>query len=232
MSDQRTALVTGATGGLGAAVAARLGELGHRVVLAARDTEAAAALAKSIAERTGARTDCVELDVTDPASVDAARDAVGAVDILINNAGVLVDAGRDVTTVPMELVEQTLTVNTLGTWRVTQAFLPGMIERRWGRVVNISSGTASFTHGLFGATPAYSVSKAALNALTVLLAMSTQGSGVLVNAINPGRVRTRMQPHAQRLPAEAAEEIVWVATLPDGGASGSFFRPGRKVMGW
>ncbi len=232
MSDRRTALVTGATGGLGTAVATRLAELGHRIVLSARDTDAAAAFAKELAERTGAETGWVGLDITDPASVDAARDAAGPVDILINNAGVLVDDGHDVATVPLELAERTLTVNTLGTWRVAQAFLPGMLERRWGRIVNISSGTASFTHGLYGGAPAYSLSKIAINALTVLLAKSTEGSGVLVNAVNPGRVRTRMQPHAQRLPAEAAEGIVWAATLPDGGASGTFFRADRKVMGW
>ncbi|MFI6820012.1 SDR family NAD(P)-dependent oxidoreductase [Micromonospora sp. NPDC050187] len=232
MTGQRTALVTGATGGLGAAVAARLGELGHRVVLAGRDGDAAAAIAKDLAERTDATTDWVGLDVTDPASVDAARDAVGAVDILVNSAGVLVDAGHAAATVPLELVEQTLAVNTLGAWRVSQAFLPGMIERRWGRIVNISSGTASFTHGIFGAAPAYSLSKVALNALTVLLAGSAKDSGVLVNAVNPGRVRTRMQPTAQRTPDEAAEGIVWAATLPDDGPSGCFLRGDREVMGW
>jgi NAD(P)-dependent dehydrogenase (short-subunit alcohol dehydrogenase family) len=232
MTDQRTALITGATGGLGAAVAKRLGELGHRVVLAGRDTAAAAAIAKELAERTGAKTDWVGLDVTDSASVDAARDAVGAVDILVNSAGLLVDAGQDATTVPLELVEQTLAVNTLGAWRVSQAFLPGMIERRWGRIVNISSGTASFTHGIFGRAPAYSLSKVALNALTVMLAESTKDSGVLVNAVNPGRVRTRMQPTAQRSPEEAAEGIVWAATLPDEGPSGCFLRGDREVMGW
>lgn len=232
MTGQRTALVTGATGELGTAVAARLAELGHRVVLAGRDTAAAKAIAEDLAARTGAPTGWVGLEVTDPASVAAARHAAGPVDILINNAGVLVDAGRDAATVPMELVEQTLAVNAVGAWRVAQAFLPGMLERRWGRILNISSGTASFTHGLFAAAPAYTLSKTALNALTVLLAMSTKDSGVLVNAINPGRVRTRMQPAAQRSPAEAAEAIVWAATLPDGGASGTFFRADHKIMGW
>lgn len=232
MTARRTALVTGATGGLGAAVAAGLAGLGHRVVLAGRDPGAAAAAAKDLAGRTGAETAWAGLDVTDPASVDAARDTVGAVDILVNSAGVLVDAGSDAASVPLELVEQTLAVNALGAWRVAQAFLPGMLARRWGRIVNISSGTASFTHGLFGAAPGYTVSKTALNALTVLLAASTRDSGVLVNAINPGRVRTRMQPHAQRLPAEAAECIVWAATLPDDGASGSFFGPGRNDLAW
>ncbi|SCL26645.1 Short-chain dehydrogenase [Micromonospora pallida] len=232
MTDRRTALITGATGGLGAAVAARLGELGHRVVLAGRDADAAAAIAKDLAERTGATTDWIGLDVTDPASVDAARDAVGAVDILVNSAGVLVDPGQNAKTIPMELVEQSLTVNTIGTWRVSQAFLPGMLERRWGRIVNISSGTASFTHGLFGGAPAYSLSKVALNALTVMLAESTKDSGVLVNAVNPGRVRTRMQPTAQRSPEEAAEGIVWAATLPDDGPTGSFLRGDHEIMGW
>ncbi|WP_406379443.1 SDR family NAD(P)-dependent oxidoreductase [Streptomyces sp. NBC_01618] len=226
-SSRRTALVTGANRGLGLAVSTLLHERGHCVVLAARD----GAAAREAAERVGERATGVALDVTDDASVKEAAERVGPVDVLVNNAGILLDAGQPPSEVAVHAVEETLSVNLLGAWRVSQAFLPSMVRNGWGRVVMVSSGTGSFTNGLFVRTPAYAVSKAALNALTVLLAQETGGSGVLVNAVNPGLVRTRMRPDAERLPQEAATDIVWAATLPDGAQSGVFFRSGA-VVGW
>ncbi|MGH3998449.1 MAG: SDR family NAD(P)-dependent oxidoreductase [Pseudonocardiaceae bacterium] len=225
--NPRIALVTGATGELGAAIAQRLVALRHQVVLAARNDAAA----RTLADELGAGTRWVNMDVTDAASVAAAAKTVDHVDIVINNAGVLLDDGDCAATVNLELVERTLAVNTVGAWRVAQAFLPGMLDRGWGRVVNVSSGTASFTRGLFPGAPAYSLSKVGLNAVTVLLAQATSGRGVLVNAINPGRVRTRMQPDAPRAPDEAAVDVVAVATLPDG-PTGQFLRAGSEVMPW
>lgn len=225
--SSRTALVTGANRGLGLAVAELLHRQGHRVVLAARDEAAARAAAGRLGE--GARA--VALDVTDDASVKEAAQRVGHVDVLVNNAGVLLDAGGRPSDVPVRAVEDTLAVNLLGSWRVSQAFVPGMVRAGWGRVVMVSSGTGSFTNGLFLRTPAYSVSKAALNALTVLLAQETAGTGVLVNAVNPGLVRTRMRPDAERRPEEAAADVVAAATLPDDAQSGVFLRSGA-VIGW
>jgi NAD(P)-dependent dehydrogenase (short-subunit alcohol dehydrogenase family) len=224
---RRTALVTGANRGIGQAVAAALHAAGHRVVLAARDEEA---VGKAAAELGEGATPAV-LDVSDAESVRRAAERAGPVDILVNNAGVQLDWGERPSRVDLDLVERTLEVNLLGTWRVSQAFVPGMVERGWGRVVNISSGTGSFTIGIADMCPAYSVSKSSLNALTVMLAKETEDTGVLVNAINPGLVRTRMRPAAEQSPQEAAEDIVRAATLPDGGPSGVFFRRGA-VIGW
>src|SRR5262245_34874322 len=143
MGEPRTVLVTGANRGLGRAVAAALRAAGWQVVVAARD----GAEAESVALELGARA--VSLDTTDPDSVKRAHEAIGPVDSLVNNAGVLLDAGSDPLSVSLELVEQTIAVNLLGSWRVTQEFLPDMVSRGWGRVVLVSSGTAAFHNRLF-----------------------------------------------------------------------------------
>lgn len=227
MGTARTALVTGANRGLGKAVAAALHAAGLRVVLGARDGEQAVAAAAEL----GHGATAVQLDVTDAASVREARAAAGAVDVLVNNAGVLPDAGTDPLSVPLDAVERAFAVNVLGSWRVSQAFVPAMLANGWGRVVMVSSGTASFATGVFGGAPGYSASKVALNAITVMLAEQTRGCGVLVNAVNPGRVRTDMMPAAQRRAQDAAVDVLRAALLPDGGPTGAFLR-GEGELGW
>ncbi|MGJ6967132.1 SDR family NAD(P)-dependent oxidoreductase [Streptosporangium sp. G11] len=224
-APRRTALVTGANRGLGRAVCEVLADLGHRVVVAGRDEREAGRVAAEI----GGDTLAVALDVTDDKSVRRCRERAGAVDILVNNAGVLLDGGTSPSSVPPDLVERHLRVNTVGAWRVSQAFLPDMLERGWGRIVMVSSGTGAFSNGLFPGAPAYSVSKAALNAVTVLLAGETRDRGVLVNAVNPGRVRTRMYPSAEQTPRDAAVDIAWAATLPEDGPTGTFLRARRPI---
>jgi NAD(P)-dependent dehydrogenase (short-subunit alcohol dehydrogenase family) len=226
-SDTRTALVTGANRGLGRAIAVALHALGHRVVITARTDHDAREAASTL----GGSAIGVELDVTATDGARAAHERVGPVDILINNAGVLLDLGRRPSSVPLELVERHLTTNTLGPWRVSQAFLPDMLTKGWGRIVMVSSGTAAFSNGVFPGTPGYSLSKTALNALTVMLAEEVRGSGVIVNAVNPGLVRTRMRPDAERSPEDAAEDVAWAATLPDDGPTGMLFR-NRRVVAW
>ncbi|MGK5637071.1 SDR family NAD(P)-dependent oxidoreductase [Streptomyces sp. URMC 126] len=222
----RTALVTGANRGLGLAVATELAARGHRVLFAARDEAAA----KRAAARAAGDTAALALDVTDPDAVRAAA-ARRSVDILVNNAGVLLDWGSAPAVADLDLVRRSLDVNLLGAWRVTQAFLPGMVERGWGRVVNVSSGAASFAYGPAPECPGYTASKVALNALTTMLAREVEGTGVLVNAVNPGLVRTRMQPQAEQTPEEAARHVADAATLPDGGPCGVFLRR-DAVIDW
>ena len=227
MGEQRVALVTGANRGLGRAVARELHERGLGVVVTARDETAAAATAEQLGPPARAHA----LDVTDPRSVYRARDQIGPVEVLVSNAGVLLDSGTDPLTVPLELVSQMVEVNLLGSWRVAQAFIPGMVALGWGRVVFVSSMTGSFSAGLFAGAPGYSVSKAALNGLTTMLAAHTRDSGVLVNAVNPGQTRTRMMPSASRTPEDAARDIADAATLPDDGPTGAFLR-GTRTLGW
>ncbi|MGH3922342.1 MAG: SDR family NAD(P)-dependent oxidoreductase, partial [Pseudonocardiaceae bacterium] len=185
---QRTALITGANRGIGRAVAAELYRRNLQVIVTARNADEARAAATEIGP--GARSHA--LDITDPDIIRRSSEEIGPIDVLVCNAGVLLEKGADPLSVPLELVERTLQVNLLGSWRVVQAFVPPMVRRGWGRVVIISSGTTTeFGGRLFPGTPGYSISKSALNGLTMMLAAQTAGSGVLVNAVNPGRVRTR-----------------------------------------
>jgi NAD(P)-dependent dehydrogenase (short-subunit alcohol dehydrogenase family) len=225
VTGRRTALITGANRGLGYAVAAELARRGLKVIVTARDEESAAHAATAI----GPDATAYRLDVTDPADVKRAAADLPGVDVLVCNAGVLLDGGHDPLTVPLELVERTLEVNLLGGWRVAQAFVPPMVARGWGRVVFVSSATGSFNLGLWTGAPAYSLSKAAVNGVTGMLAAQTEGTGVLINAVNPGQVRTRMVPTAQRTAEDAAVDIADVATLPNGGPTGAFLRSGERI---
>lgn len=224
MTERRRALITGGNRGIGRAVGFELYRRNVDVVVTARDGKAAAATAAEIAPDVRS---CA-LDVTDAGSVDRASTVVGQVDILVCNAGVLLDGGTDPLSVPLDLVDRTLAVNLLGAWRLAQVFVPDMVRRGWGRVVFVSSGTTTeFGGRLFVGAPGYSVSKAAVNGLMTMLAAQTAGSGVLVNAVNPGRARTRMMPAVTRLPEEAARDVADVAMAPDGSPTGEFVTAGR-----
>jgi NAD(P)-dependent dehydrogenase (short-subunit alcohol dehydrogenase family) len=157
------------------------------------------------------------------------RDGV-AVDVLVNNAGVLQSGG--ILDISDELLRNTLEVNVLGALRTARVFLPGMLERGYGRVVNVSSGAGSITEA--GAyTPAYSISKAALNMLTRQLAFAAEGhADVKVNAMCPGWVRTDMGGgSAPRSPEEGVDTLVWLAMLPADGPTNGFFRD-RRPAAW
>jgi NAD(P)-dependent dehydrogenase (short-subunit alcohol dehydrogenase family) len=200
------------------------------VVLAARDPERGEQAAQELRDE-GLDVAYARLDVADAHSVeDCARrlaDAGTEVDALVNNAGVYPTEG--VFSVSEETFEMALEVNTLGPFRTCQAFVPMMLQRGYGRVVNISSGGGSFGEGLGPA--AYAVSKAALNALTVKVAQAVRGD-VKVNAMCPGWVRTDMGGSgAPRSTEEAADTLVWLATLSKGGPNGGFFRD-RKPIPW
>lgn len=225
MTGQRIALITGANRGLGRAVAAELHRRGLGVVVTARNDGEAAAAAREL----GPDVRWCALDVTDADSVKRAKEKAGRVDVLVSNAGVLLDGGTAPLSVPVDLVERTFAVNLFGSWRVAQAFVPDMVRRGWGRVLFVSSATGAFSVGLFTGAPGYSVSKTALNGLTTMLAEQTEGTGVLVNAVNPGMTRTRMMPKAQCSPEEVAVDIAAAATLSDDGPTGAFLRRGGRL---
>jgi len=231
---KRVALVTGANRGIGLEICRQLGRSGCTVVLTARDAERGAAAAADLRGE-GLEVHFNRLDVADP---DAARAAaafvestLGRLDALVNNAAVSLDPEAALETVDPELMRQTLEANFLGALRCCQAFLPMMRRQGYGRIVNVSSGRGSFSK-LAAGGPCYRISKTALNALTVVLADELKETNVLVNAMTPGWVRTRLGGiKAPRSTAEGAEAAVWLATLPDDGPRGKFFRD-REEFPW
>jgi NAD(P)-dependent dehydrogenase (short-subunit alcohol dehydrogenase family) len=231
-ADRRPiALVTGGNRGIGAEVARQLHEDGFTVIVGSRDPgrgEQAAARIDPAAQTAYA----VGLDVTDPASITAAADGISArhqrLDVLINNAAIHYDTWQQAAAADLGVVSEALDANLLGAWRVTLAVLPLLRRSPHPRIVNVSSEAGSISE-MTGGTPAYSVSKAALNALTRLLAGELRGAGILVNAVCPGWTATDMGGWGGRPVADGAASVTWAALLPDDGPTGGFYRDGRSL---
>jgi len=230
-------LVTGANRGIGREVCRQLAaDHGHDVFLTARDRDNAETAAEALRSDGGlgeGRLTPLQLDVTDTGSVAAAAEAVreqrGRLDALVNNAGIDYDTDQRVVTADLSRVRSALDTNTLGPWRGVQALLPLLRESSNARIVNVSSGSGAWG-SLGSSTPGYSLSKAALNALTVMMAAALKDDGILVNAVGPGWVRTRMGGQdANRSVEEGARSVVWGATLPEDGPTGGFFRDGERI---
>jgi len=160
----------------------------------------------------------------------------GRVDILVNNAGVFLDRhGTEDTGVAsvfatsLDTLTATLKTNLYGPLLLVQELAPLMKQQRYGRIVNVSSGMGQLSE-MEGRSPAYRISKTALNALTRILAAETQGYNILVNSVCPGWVRTDIGgPNAERSVEQGASGIVWAAMLPDDGPNGGFFRDGQPI---
>ncbi len=223
-----TSLITGANRGIGREVGTQLGALGHHVLLGSRDPDKARDAADTITTAGGTAT-VLALDIADPVSISAARDAVaalGAVDVLVNNAAILYDTWQSAIDPDFDQVRQALETNLFGTWRLTSALAPHLRASPHGRIVNVSSGAGALTD-MRGHLPAYRVSKVSLNALTRMWAAELPG--VLVNSVCPGWVATDMGGSDGRPIADGAAGIVWAATLPDNGPTGGFFRDQHPI---
>jgi NAD(P)-dependent dehydrogenase (short-subunit alcohol dehydrogenase family) len=222
--DRRIALVSGASRGIGAEIARELAaDHGFLVYAGARNPA-------DVDERDGVVP--VEVDVTDGRTVDEARQRVesgsGRLDALVNNAGVYGDP-TGAADYDLDRAHEVLEVNTLGPWRLIEAFLPLLRQSDAPRIVNVSSGAGQLSD-MDGGRAAYRISKAGLNALTRTLASDERW--VKVNTMCPGWVRTDMGgPGAPRSVEEGADTAVWLATLPDDGPTGGFFRD-RKPIPW
>ena len=228
---RRVALVTGANRGIGREIASRLAAEGVVVAVAARVLDDAAEAAATI----GGDTFPVQLDVTDAASVHAAVAAViahaGALHIVVNNAGGHYDDGVPAREVSAHDLRDAFEINTIGPLELIRTALPHLLATGHGRIVNVTSRSGTFA-ATWATAPAYGVSKAALNMLTVQLAKDLAGSGVLVNACCPGWVRTRMGgADAERSIEEGADTPVWLALLPDDGPTGAMWGD-RQPIGW
>ena len=228
----KIALVTGANRGIGLEVVRQLARRGFTALLGARDAEKGKQSAAPL-DGEGLKVVPVQLDVTAEESVEALRrwtdERFGRLDVLVNNAGVLYDSWQRAVGADLKVVREAFETNTLGPWRVAQAFLPLLRQSVGGRIVNVSSESGSLA-GMGGGTPAYGVSKVALNALTRMLADELRGDRILVNSVCPGWVATEMGgPDAPRSVEEGAAGVVWAATLPDSGPTGGFFRDGEPL---
>jgi len=231
----RIALVTGANRGIGFAIAAQLADKGYKVVVTSRDVGKGQAARRVLAAQ-GHAADYHQLEVTDRASIRVLAAYLdrtyGGLDVLVNNAGVMLDPkGSRALDVKTDVLHATFDVNVHGPVVLCQALVPMMLRRRYGRVVNVSSGMGQLAE-MGSGSPAYRLSKAALNAYTRTLAADVSGTGVLVNAMCPGWCRTDMGGSgATRTAAEGADTATWLAMLSDDGPNGGFFRD-RQPIPW
>jgi NAD(P)-dependent dehydrogenase (short-subunit alcohol dehydrogenase family) len=235
MPAKRIAIVTGANRGIGHEIARQLMAEDVFVVAGVRDAARCEATAADL-RRGGANAAAYPCDVNDTNNVRVFVDHVvkqhGAPSILVNNAGVFPESSQArVEDTPTSLWRHTFETNLFGTVRLCREVIPHMKKLRYGRIVNMSSGMGQMSQMTSG-SPAYRVSKAALNALTITLAAELAGTGILVNSMSPGWVRTDMGgPDAPRTPEEAADTAVWLSLLPSSGPTGQFFRD-RKPIPW
>jgi NAD(P)-dependent dehydrogenase (short-subunit alcohol dehydrogenase family) len=227
MSETKVALVTGANKGIGFEIARLLGARhGMRVLVGARDAGRGTAAAAALGDFATA----LVLDVTDADSV-AALEELERLDVLVNNAGVLLERGAPPSATPVDLLRQTFETNVHGVVAVTNAALPALRRADAGRIVNVSSGLGSLafttdTSHVYAQNPllAYNASKSALNAVTVSYANELRGTAIKVNAADPGYCATDLNGHSgPRTPEQGATAAVRLATLPAGGPTGGFF---------
>jgi NAD(P)-dependent dehydrogenase (short-subunit alcohol dehydrogenase family) len=222
----KIAVVTGANRGLGRECVRQLADRGYRVYATSRKPAEGQAGG-------GAQVRWERVDVSDASSIQrfaaqlAAEDIT--VDCLINNAGIHYDTYQSTLTADFDIVGEALAVNALGPWRMVKALYPLFRKGGGGRVVNVSSASGSFVESWPG-TPAYAVSKAALNMLTLKMSHDLAADRILVNAVCPGWVRTLMGGEdAPRSVSEGADSILWATDLPDDGPTGGFFRDGEPL---
>jgi NAD(P)-dependent dehydrogenase (short-subunit alcohol dehydrogenase family) len=226
----KIALITGGNRGIGFEICRQLAGRGVHVILTARDTDRGLEAAESI----GRGAAFYPLDVDVEPSIDVVAEALetspGRLDVLINNAGIN-DEDTGTVETDLDAARRVMETNFYGPWRLSQALLPLLEKSSEGRIINITSGMGQLD-GLTGGHAAYRLSKSALNALTILMANELRASGVTVNAVRPGWVRTDMGgADAPRSVEQGADTAVWLATLPDGGPTGKLFQD-RAEIAW
>lgn len=236
--EQRIALVTGANKGIGFEVARQLARRNFRVFIGARDEKAGQAAVQKL-NKEGEKEDYgeitfIKIDVSKPDSIRRAAEecsrSTDRLDVLVNNAGILLDDDKDVLTTTSEIFETTLRTNTLGALLVSQAFVPFLKKSDAPRIVNVSSGGGQLADGADGWAPAYCISKTALNGVTSQLAAALPEFAI--NSVCPGWVRTDMGgENATRSVAEGASGIVWLVSDAPQSETGKFWRD-RKVIPW
>lgn len=243
MSEQRTALVTGANKGIGYEIAAGLGALGYSVGVGARDDGRREAAVERL-RSAGVDAFGVPLDVTDDDSVAAAADLVAAraghLDVLVNNAGITGGGPQQPSTVDPAVIRTVVETNVIGVIRVTNAMLPLLRRAPSPRIVNMSSSVGSLTRqsgpesetAVGPVAVAYSTSKTFLNAVTLQYVRELRDTNILINCACPGYVATDLNGfRGVRTPQQGAATAIRLATLPDGGPTGGYFED-AGVIPW
>lgn len=239
--DKKVAVITGANRGIGFEICRQLAQKDFQVILTSRDEQRGRAACQKL-QGEGLTVQFHQLDVSDSASVNELREFIEKkyerCDVLVNNAGVFPDSTNasandwpSIFDTPIETMRTAMETNVYGPMLLCQAFAPSMKKNNYGRIVNLSSGMGQLTH-MGGHCPAYRVSKTSINALTRIVSEETLEQNILVNSMCPGWVKTDMGgPGATRELSEGADTAVWLATLPDNGPRGRFFRD-RKEFEW
>lgn len=234
MSEQKIALVTGANKGIGREICKQLLEKGFIVYLAARKKTEGEKAARELSAG-GKPVHFLLMDVTSIPSIQRAARAFAkkslVLDVLINNAGIMLDTSNNILNSHLEAFEDTFRTNTLGAVFVTRVFLPYLEQSSSGRVINLSSGAGALGE-MQSFAPAYSISKTALNAVTRQLAAELRVRNIAVNSMCPGWVRTDMGgKEAPRSVEQGADTAVWLATEAPGSLTGEFIRE-RERINW
>jgi len=234
MNEKKIALVTGGNRGIGLEICRQLIQENIFVILTARNESKGQEAAKSLSENENSVI-FHQLDLVSNDSIENIEEFVkskfGRLDILINNAGILIDENQSALEVDMDIIKITFETNLIGPYKLIQSFIPLMIKNNYGRIVNMSSGMGAFNE-MVGGYAGYRISKTALNAMTKILASELSGTNILINTMSPGWVKTDMGGNqAPRSVAEGAETAIWLSKLPDSGPSGKFFRD-RKEIPW
>jgi NAD(P)-dependent dehydrogenase (short-subunit alcohol dehydrogenase family) len=227
-ASQKIALVTGANKGIGFEVARQLASKGFRVFVGARNENAGRTAAQKIGST------FLKIDVSDPQSIQqAAKElakTVDHLDVVVNNAGIIVDGDDAVLKSTPEQFETTMRTNALGPLLVAQAFRPMLAKSSAPRIVNVSSSGGQLHDGADGWSPIYCISKTALNGVTSQLAAALPKFAV--NSVCPGWVRTDMGgAGAPRSVEQGADGIVWLAADAPQNLTGKFVQD-RKVIPW
>jgi NAD(P)-dependent dehydrogenase (short-subunit alcohol dehydrogenase family) len=228
----KTALITGANKGIGREIARQLAAKGFHVFVGARNRKAGRKAVEEIA-KDGGKASFLGIDVSENDSVIAAAREFSNIedhlDVLVNNAGIIVDGDDAILEISDDLLRKTLETNTLGALRVTRAFVPLLRKSEAPRVINVSSGGGQLTGGADGWAPAYCISKTALNGVTVQVAAALPKSAV--NSVCPGWVRTDMGgENASRSVEEGADTIVWLASEAPQELTGKFLRDRKETL--
>ncbi|CAH0145075.1 Rhamnolipids biosynthesis 3-oxoacyl-[acyl-carrier-protein] reductase [Peribacillus sp. Bi96] len=230
--DKQVALVTGGNRGIGYELVKQLSLKGFKVILASRDPEMGDEAAQKIRE-SNLDVSFVVMDVDNQDSIRQAAVTVneryGRLDVLINNAGVYLDENKKLLNMDQSILEKTMATNFFGVYHVIHSFIPLMEKQGYGRIINVSSEYGAMSEMSYQGVGAYKLSKLALNGLTRLVAAEIKGD-IKINAVDPGWVSSDMGgPSAPRSPKQAAESILWLATIGPEGPSGRFFRDGKQI---